>query len=396
MKPIAYGIDFGTTNCVLAVSWPDRIDVMPGFPEPLLRSAVYLDRGGTRTAGENALRQFLARPEIRVARLFLELKATLSDPGLDRIDLFGRNERLEHVVAVILRYLKLLADRETEAEVDRLVLGFPVAFPEAEGARFEELQSLALERLCDAANIAGFTDVVPLEEPAAAAGDEEAELFATIDFGGGTFDVAIVRNGVDAEILSLTGASVGGEELTSLLFGASMTPYLGLDHPRLPNRYVENTKSLAKVLALLFADDLSPSGIRPFAPRYADIMEGGFLYDLYSAVEAAKIELSEAESAVISLRKRGIEVTVPVEREMFEDVIAGPLDRIDREMDRAALNANVDVKDVELVTLTGGSSRIPAFRQRVIERFPRAQIADRDPYTMVAAGLARRAREVQW
>lgn len=394
--PIAYGIDFGTTNSVLAIAWPDRIEVMPGFEPPLLRSAVYMDAGGTRTAGESAIRQFLARPDIEVARLFLELKATLSDLRRDRLDLFGRSERLEVLVAIVLRYLKLLGDRATGYDVKRVVLGFPVAFPDADGPQFDELQSMALERLCSAANLAGFEDVLPLEEPAAAATDEDAELYAALDFGGGTFDVAVVRNDVDAEVLSLTGTPVGGERLTALLFGAVMTPALGLDHPRMPNRHTLRTQSLAGVLYALFADDLPLDVIGHYAPLFADIVRGGFLYDLYEAVEGAKIRLSDTLETTIALRGRGVELAVPVTRDQFERAIVVPLRQIVTETERAIDRAGVTPEDVELVVLTGGSSRIPSFRDLVVKHFPAAQVVDRDPYTLVATGLARQAQEVKW
>jgi hypothetical chaperone protein len=396
VKPIAYGIDFGTTNSVLAVAYPNDIEVMPGFPTQLLRSAVYLHRRGTRTAGEDAIRQFLTRPDVDDARLLLELKATLSDELLDVVDVFGHQRRLEWLVAIVLSYLKLVADRATGQNVRRVVLGFPVAFPDTRGPKFADRQSLALERLCEAANQAGFDDVVPLEEPAAAASGEDAELYAALDFGGGTFDVAIVEGGEEPRVLALTGTAIGGEELTARLFRHKLTPVLGLDHPRMPARITLATTSLHRVLAALFDDDLPQDVLREFAPPFADILKGGFLYDLYQAVEEAKIRLSSQEQTTIELRRRGVELSVPVARAEFEAVIAHQLDETIAELDRALELAGVAANDLELVTLTGGSSRIPAFQQRVRDRLPTARLVTRDPYALVASGLAAQAQEVDW
>ena len=396
MTPVAYGIDFGTTNSVLAVAYPDQIEVMPGFPTPLLRSAVYLHRRGTRSAGDDAIRQFLARPDIDEARLLLELKATLSDEQLDTVDVFGEERQLEWLVAIVLSYLKLVADRSTGQDVRRLVLGFPVAFPDTRGPRFANRQSLALERLCEAANQAGFEDVVPLEEPAAAASGEDAELYAALDFGGGTFDVAIVQGGAEPQVLALTGTAIGGEELTARLFRHKVSPALGLDQPKMPTRITQATTSLHGVLAALFDDDLPPPLLRELAPRFADIVSGGFLYDLYQAVEDAKVQLSSQEQTTVALRRRGVNLSVDVTRAEFEQMIADELDETVAELDRALEQAGVTADDIQLVTLTGGSSRIPAFQQRVSDRLPAARLVTRDPYALVARGLAAQAQEVAW
>ena len=60
--PIAYGIDFGTTNSSIAVAYPERVEVVPveagGMPE-ILPSIVYLHRDKNRAAGQEAVEQFL-------------------------------------------------------------------------------------------------------------------------------------------------------------------------------------------------------------------------------------------------------------------------------------------------------------------------------------------------
>jgi hypothetical chaperone protein len=398
MKPIAYGIDFGTTNSVLAVAWPDRTEVLTDRGLPPLRSSVFLNDAGVRTAGEQAVRQFLTNPDTTEARVLMMLKASLAHPRLDATDVFGESMTLERLTSIVFRYLKLLGDRYTGADVTRAFVGFPVAFPDTLGDRFDELQSLAIERLCEAANQAGFTELVPLEEPAAAAGGEDAGLYVALDFGGGTFDVAVVRTGADGdEVLALTGVPVGGERLTALLFEATLERELGLDDPQMPARHRVAARSLPTVLSALFARDFSPSDLRTFAPRYAAIREGGFLWDLYAAVEEAKLTLSTSDHATISLSRSGIvPIEVKVTRGTFERAIAGELDRIMEEVRRALSRAEVSAKDVELVTLTGGSSSIPAFQRRVSKLFPGARVESRDPFGRVALGLAEQARRYRW
>lgn len=398
MTPIAYGIDFGTTNSVMALAYPDRTDLMTDIGISMLRSVVFLDVNGTRTAGEQALRQFLSRPDTSHARVMLDVKACLADEYFDRTDVFGRELDLEGLAGIIFRYLKLLGDQATESDTRRAVIGFPVAFPGALGGRFEARQELALNRLCDAANAAGFEQVLPIEEPAAAAGGEDAEVYVTIDFGGGTLDVAVVRRRDDVdEVLALTGAPIGGEELTGRLFQAKVEPELGLDHPRLPARYRLATRTLSDLLGALFERDLDAVVLRECAPSFQKIREAGFLYDLYDAVERSKVDLSAHEETRIRLNRRGFEsIRIAVTRREFERVITDRIDDTIAEIRKAISTAGIVGNDIELVTLTGGSSRIPLFRQRVERLLPGARIEDRDPFGRVAQGLADQARVHEW
>ena len=398
MTPIAYGIDFGTTNSVLSIAYQDRTEVMTQLGMSLVRSVVYLDAAGTRTAGEQSLKQFMSNPDLRRARVILDLKASLADERFKRTHIFDHSYDLAELTSIVFRYLKLLGDRATGSDTRRAVIGFPVAFPDTLGDGYEERQSLALDRLCDAANLAGFDEVVPLEEPAAAATGEDAELYATLDFGGGTFDVAVVRQGPDQdEVLALTGAPIGGEQLTGLLFDAVVAPELSLDHERLPARYRVAVSSLPKVLEAIFEADFSPQVFREYAPVYQQIRESGFLYDLYAAVEEAKIQLSADEYANVRLRRRGFEhLNIGVDRSAFETVILDPILATVSEIERALADAGVDTSDIELVTLTGGSSRIPLFRAAVRDCFPTARIEERDPYGRVAEGLGEQARSYVW
>jgi hypothetical chaperone protein len=398
MRPIAYGIDFGTTNSVLAVAWPDRTEVLTDRGLPPLRSSVFLNSAGVRTAGEQAIRQFLTNPDTREARVLMMLKAGLAQPRLDSTDVFGDRMSLERLTAIVFRYLKLLGDRHTGADVTRAFVGFPVAFPDTLGDRFDELQNLAIERLCEAANQAGFTELVPFEEPAAAAGSEDAGLYVALDFGGGTFDVAVVAAGADGdEVLALAGVPVGGERLTGLLFEATLEGSLGFRHPDMPARHRKAARSLPTVLSAIFERDFPPNILRRYAPNYAAIREGGFLWDLYAAVEEAKLELSSSNRARIVLSRAGIDpIDVAVTRQTFEGAIADELDRVMEEVSRAIARAQVSAGDVELVTLTGGSSSIPAFQQRVRKLFPGARVESRDPFGRVALGLAEQARVYAW
>ena len=91
---------------------------------------------------------------------------------------------------------------------------------------------MAEQRLRDAAVQAGFNEVVLLDEPAAAVINEDLpEGFAlAADFGGGTFDVAVIKFAPDGgDVVALAGVDVGGEQFDRLLFQAKVAPALHLN-----------------------------------------------------------------------------------------------------------------------------------------------------------------------
>src|ERR1700687_3207551 len=90
----------------------------------------------------------------------------------------------------------------------------------------------AFRRLEQAAHEAGFTQVAFLPEPTAAVIGTPVHhgVEVAVDFGGGTFDVAVMDSrGGDSKIAGLSGVAIGGEILDGVLFETSVGPALGLD-----------------------------------------------------------------------------------------------------------------------------------------------------------------------
>jgi hypothetical chaperone protein len=127
--PIAYGIDFGTSNSLVSVAWPDRIavvDVASRRVRENLPSVIYLNADGNRAAGDEAVEQFLVGAGVN-SRLLVGIKNDLSDPSLKQTSSWELSWTLSDLVAVILRRLKRAADAWTGTSVDRVVLGQPGA-----------------------------------------------------------------------------------------------------------------------------------------------------------------------------------------------------------------------------------------------------------------------------
>jgi hypothetical chaperone protein len=407
--PLAYGVDFGTSNSLISVAWSDHVQVIDvgskRVPENL-PSVIYLNADGNRAAGDQAVEQYLVSAGVN-SRLLVGIKSDLSDPKLMGTSSWDRTWSLSDLVEIILRALKRAADSAVGSSVDRVVLGCPVAFVGTEGPQYDELQQLAVGRLVDAAQQAGFAEIEVLEEPAAAVQEEQISsgVVVALDFGGGTFDVAVVDySDEDAEVIALKGADIGGELFDQLLFNSKIAPELGLHDEyadrdgkrhRLPNRIAASSRSMLDLRGLL-NDPTIPRILRRFRgyqdgenlERLERLLFGGFAYQFYEAVEVAKINLSSSNNTMIDFHREGFDLTLPVTRKEFDHLISPHLDVVVETIWSALDDADVAPDNVARVVRTGGSSMIPAFVDRVSSIFGESKMQQREPFTTVVRGLA--------
>jgi hypothetical chaperone protein len=410
------GIDFGTSNSAIAVAWPDRVQVVAVEPAaPTLPSIVYLHREGERRAGREAVDRYFTTGHVRTscghcslapygvseclqfrrdggcndARLINGVKHDLAKPGFTGTNSWCTDFPVAELVAIVIRRLKAAAEAQTGARLTRAVLGHPVVFA---GARDPAAQAEGLARLRRAAELAGFDEVNFLAEPEAAlAAAPKLGVALAVDFGGGTFDAAVLADG---RVSALRGTAVGGERLDQVLFETRVGPELGFD--ALPSWLFNEMRSLSGV-GLLLADPGLPFLLARFggpAARTAQaILFEGHAHDFYRSIEAAKIALSGQESAVAEFHRPGIHLRVSLNRAFFEAAIRPELDSAEAVIEDVLAAAGVAPDAVDTVISTGGSSRIPAFQRRLEARFGAARIEHRDAFTSVVEGLGERARQ---
>ncbi len=427
--PLGYGIDFGTSNSAVAIAYTDGVEVLPIAGDPTLPSQIYLHRERAHQAGVEAVRTFLTSGHERHfcdrcslapyggaetrcrqfrkaggcndARLLSGVKYELPSTGYTGTNSWARDWSVPDLVGIVLERLKWEADRRSGRDVRRLVLGHPVVFAglDSEGTAAPdggtpEGERLARDRLRRAAQEAGFEEVVLLPEPAAALLGEErrGQLELALDFGGGTFDAAVMdgRDG-PPQVTGLAGAPVGGEILDGILFEARVAP--GLRFDRLP-AWLRNGMRTASTARLLMADPGIPAVLDAVGGAPADaarrILLEGAAYDFYRSIEQAKIELSSRDEAAIRHQPTGLDVQI--RRGAFEAMIGPELDQALDATERALADAGVEDVDVDRVLLTGGSSQIPAFRRRLTSRFGSERLERRDAFTAVVRGLGAHAR----
>ena len=442
-KVIACGIDFGTTNSSVSIAYDngevELVTIDPSAPMPhSLPSIVYIDRKDTKQAGQEAVQQFMITGALRTscnkcdlvkyaplgpstnckqflpgsgcqdARLISGLKSLLAPTENDNTHSWARDFELEDFVAIIIKELKERVDSIADENISRVVLGHPVVFVGAEGPKHQFLQERAKGRLRRAAEIAGFKDIELFSEPEAVLLDKPSEdgYVVAADFGGGTYDVAVLENkGGEARIAGRQGVAVGGEIFDGLLFDDSGAEYIGINQKAkdknlsLPYWITQNMRTLSGIPQLLQNKNLEATltffemtGINTDVIRR--ILFGGQAYNFYGEIERSKMELSKSQVAHLSFQIPGMTPSPTVYRADFDRWISSYLDKVD-DTTLAALNeAGITPQDVNTVLRTGGSSEIPQFIDRLESIFPNADIKEQDTFTSVAYGLGKQAFEV--
>ena len=411
----AIGIDFGTTNSVIATAHADGSTPLvnfaaPGGPSDVFRSALcfWQDdaiRGGLgHEAGPWAIAEFLDFPE--GCRFIQSFKSLAADALFETASLFDKRLRFEELGQIFLSHLVAHAGDALTDPPDRIVVGRPVRYA---GARPDP--KLARARY-DAMFAALGTDIHYVYEPMGAAYgfaaslDEPATLLVA-DFGGGTSDFSVVRvaeRGAPRRCIPLGSAGIGiaGDTFDYRIMDHLVLPLLGKggtyrsfdkvleipaghytdfgDWSRLA--LMRNRRTLAE-LSRLQRSATDPAAIA----RMVAVIEGELGYALYDAVGSVKRALSSEPHAEFVFDAPGLTIEAQVDRRDFESWIAEDLQRIALTVDTALDRAGVAPDQIDHVFLTGGSSQIPAVHRLFEQRFGENRIARGNELTSIAHGL---------
>ncbi len=415
------GLDFGTTNSAIALAAPGAAPRLATFgAEPTLRSVLHVDPEEPGddglppriTAGPEAIRTWVETGGR--GRLIQSIKAHLASRLFTTTSLFGRHYRLDELIAVLLRVLRLAAEEQLGADpAGTVVVGRPVRFA---GGRAPDDDAFALGRLEAALRRAGFERVVFELEPVAAAYGyqlrlDHEELVLIGDFGGGTSDFTLVRLGPDGSaVLGVDGVAVAGDAFDARLIRHVAAPGLGLGSERrtafgqvLPvplwlydrvERWEQlsflKSRETSELLRRLAHEALEPEKIAALV----HLVEDDLGFALHGAVERAKRTLSASDAAEFRFADGVIELARTVSRPAFEGWIVPEVDAIAACVDGLLAASGLARGDVATVFLTGGSSFVPAVRRVFADRFGEQRLRGGEELTTVATGLALRARAI--
>ena len=346
------GIDLGTTNSLACIYRDGRAELIPnelgGYKTS---SAVSVLQDGTVLVGAAAKERLVSHPEATAAsfKIWMGTQKALT--------LGDRRFKPEELSAFVLRQLLEDARRYLGESVEEAVISVP--------AYFNDDQRCATKL---AAQMAGLTVKRLINEPSAAAlyhrystrsGDSQMMI---VDFGGGTLDVSIVdcfENII--EIVAIAGDNrLGGDDI---------------DRAIAAHFFRENG---------LVEERLEPS----------------LRASLYRQAETAKIALSSAPAAAISIQRGedqySLLLTPPLLRRLCEPVfrrVRGVIGRAMKDRER--------VRAIDDVILVGGSAQLPVFGDFLEELFGRRPKVAAQPDEIVAlgvglcAGIKERAEDLQ-
>jgi hypothetical chaperone protein len=401
----AIGVDFGTTNSVVAHLHEDgSVTACRYGAADVFRSVLCFWTEETparrllhHAAGPAAIDSYLEDP--LDSRLIMSMKTYLAQASFTETRIFGHPFTLERLIATFLR--ALLADVGTAS---RIIVGRPVHFA---GELPDD--ALGAERLAGSYREAGLPDVTLALEPEAA-GTRFARTLtepATVligDFGGGTSDFSVLRFEPGGTTpLGHAGIGIAGDVFDFRIIDHAISPRLGKGDSytvmgkRLPVP-PEYYSGFARwhLLSLMRA----PRTLRSIAEvartaqhpeRLHDLItliQDGLGYALYRAVSGAKAALSQADETLLSFRHKRFAIEQTIKRADFESWIAGDLARLAATIDAALADAGVAHDEVDRVFLTGGTAFVPAVRRLFTERFGPDRIAGGGEFVSVAEGLA--------
>ncbi len=347
------GIDLGTTYSVVSVFDNNKdavVTVLNNYGKITTPSVVSSDKNNKILVGDHAKRNIPIKPDgtiIEVKRLMGKANKDYKDahgnplplpacvvPGPPdasmKVKFLGRAFEPQFISAIILDDLKKAAEKFIGCPIHDAVISVP--------AYFTEVQRKATE---DAARIAQLNPRLLINEPTAAAiayslekfkDSEEKKTLLIYDLGGGTFDVSIIT--VDKGQISVVGTS-GNDHLGGGDFDNDMTEWVINEIKRTENLDCSANKSVMKKIK--------------------------------AACEQTKRDLSAAESAAVDIAIPELAASIDITRVQFEQLIKHYLDETLKSIDEAFKSSSkqndITINDLDMVILTGGSSRIPKVRE---------------------------------
>jgi hypothetical chaperone protein len=404
------GLDFGTSNSTVALPSGEVLEIdLQAENRRLFRSVLFFpEEEREHFAGAEAIDRYLDEP---AGRFIQSVKSWLPSRSFTHTQIRHRPVTLEDLVSMLLRRIREGAERAAGVEVRRVVMGRPAVFSTEAAA-----DALAQNRLQRAAEQAGFQEVVFLIEPIAAALAYEARLdrderVLVGDFGAGTSDFTVMDLGPSrrgarsrtADVVGSGGVRIGGDSFDAAIMKHALLPLFGggtkyrerfgsqwLRLPQHIERKLLNWHEMSFIrersIQELIATMLETSDNVPAIEALHDLVMHNLGFQLFRAIERAKVQLSSEEATRIDYDEDRVHVHVPIERAQFEEYCRPLLDEL-AECVNGLLERTGD--RVDAVFLTGGSSYIPAVRALFSRRFGEERIRTADAFTSVVEGLGR-------
>ncbi|MDD3120266.1 MAG: Hsp70 family protein [Candidatus Gracilibacteria bacterium] len=363
MSTIQIGIDLGTTNSAIAYNNGGIIEIIKNFEMDEFTPSVFgYDKAKNPLVGKRAYEKlFKYADEGDIKNFKAEVKRLMGTPEITFFPRIEKNFKAEEISAEILKYLKsTILKKYPEVNTIGVVITIP--------AHFSTLESEATKR---AGELAGFKQVVLLQEPIAAAiaygfGKKQSDNWLVYDLGGGTFDTALIqsKDGL-LNILSSKGDNfLGGKDfdwaIVDNIFISKIIEKFSLLNFNRGNEKYKNIFNILKGLA--------------------ENTKKMLTYDSEVNVEIDKIGEDDNGNEIY--------LNINVTRDEFEKLILPFINKSITLVKETIIEGGIEKKSIEKIVLVGGSTQSPIIKEKLEKELGIEVDSSVDPLTVVAKGGA--------
>jgi len=413
MTNISCGLDFGTTNSAVAVTENENVMLVPleqgGF---LLPTAIFCSK--TKWLfGNEAIDAYLGGEEGRFMRSMKRILGTDLMKATTLIN--NKYVSFDSLIGNFLKEIKARMEVHMKSEIQSVVIGRPVHYQDYN----PDADQLAEEKTREIAQSIGFKNIVFQYEPIAAAFAHEQNLTQdktalVVDLGGGTSDFTIIRIGPNflkksdrkGDILATSGVRVGGNDFDHDLSVNSFMPQFGRGTTYgakklpVPEYLFSHLSEWSKINFMytphnlrMVKDILLNSHDPAKLENLLLLLEMQQAHQLLQTVEQAKIDLTTQKQVHASF-DLDAHLIFDISLDAFEQIVQSQCDKIIDCAKECLKLANLKANEIDLLILTGGTSKIPLVYRTICSLFPHAIISDKQRMESVALGLAHFAQQV--
>lgn len=356
MENINFGIDLGTTNSGIGKFQEGKVTIFKnpvGFKDTLPSVIAY--RNNRIIVGDKAREMTTVNPD----HVFSSFKRKMGSAHLYHIPDISETKTAIDLSALILKELLgfIVEEKPTAA-----VITIP--------ASFDTIQSNATKL---AGQAAGIEEVLLLQEPIAAClayanaqniAIDELKNWLVYDFGGGTFDVALV--------------SIDNRELKVIDHeGNNFLGGLDIDH-----------LMLEKLLCPALEKELQKENLWKQMVNGENTAYNKLFFELLYRAEEAKKELSIKEEAFVEIEIDGRYMELLITRKEFNQLIHTKVDETIKLTKHLLEKNNIRNSQVDRIILVGGTTYIPYIRTTLSQVFETYVDATIDPTTAIILGAS--------
>jgi molecular chaperone DnaK len=346
------GIDLGTTTTQMAVLDKTGISkILPNMDGDLVTPSIVSVADNRPVVGKAARQDRFFNPDMYTEQ-FKKYMGEVTENGKPIVVIIspdGTEYTPVTLTAELLRYIKISAEKVEGRVFYKVEISVPAYF----GYR-------ARQATRDAGLIAGFEEVYIVDEPTAAATcyglvKPKDQRIAVFDFGGGTFDISILKTSQDGSIepLAVDGnPECGGSSIDEAVF--------------------QRVRTFVKDKGGLLSAEKDPA-------QWLEVLD---------ECKQAKELLARKDTALIPLKIADVRTSMQITYEQLKEYSSPVIQTLKDCCKRAIEKSGLKPEQIESVLTVGGSSRLRFVPEIVKEIFGKDPVTDTDPDMAVAKGNA--------